>query len=324
MTTETALTDFMGPLSHQQQESHRKSLSHMNAKYDPMQSIPPEVVSHIFEDALGPRPLVGALRLGEVCRYWRQVAWTTPSLWNELEFIILQENDKKGLGNYIENFQDYLFRSRSLSLSINIHVYCDFDNPDVMDQLIETISTPSVIHRVERLHIRVPKLYRSILNRMSTASKLRTLSFREYKSTSPDTAETRWNLEQLSMKLEELTTSSDSLLSHLSTNTLSKLIDLTAEYCSHDTVLSVMRQAPLLRRCFCALNVRNLSAGTQSSFAQTVMPQLSHLTFSVFSRNIRLTPILEQLTLPALQDLEIKSDIDVPTMVSLFKRSNAR
>jgi hypothetical protein len=71
--------------------------SKMNAAHDPfIHKLPSEIGSHIFRLSLpryssiesGPRLVAGSLKLGAVCRKWRQLAWATPNLWESLSIVI--------------------------------------------------------------------------------------------------------------------------------------------------------------------------------------------------------------------------------------------
>ena len=76
---------------------HHALGSRMNAIHDPfIHKFPPEVGSHIFrlflptldfgDDHIWPKAVTftRVLRLGAVCRNWRQLAWATPDLWDTL------------------------------------------------------------------------------------------------------------------------------------------------------------------------------------------------------------------------------------------------
>ena len=70
----------------------------MNANHDPfIHKFPPEISSHIFRLCLLPpldfgesslpslqSSLAAPLSLGRVCRKWRQLAWATPDLWENV------------------------------------------------------------------------------------------------------------------------------------------------------------------------------------------------------------------------------------------------
>jgi hypothetical protein len=78
-------------------EKHYALGTTMNAIHDPfIHKLPPEIGSHILRLCLPtldfglphpwpqPEEVTGALRLGAVCRKWRQLAWATPNLWEML------------------------------------------------------------------------------------------------------------------------------------------------------------------------------------------------------------------------------------------------
>jgi len=76
---------------------HHALRSRMNAIHDPfVDKLPPEIGSHVFclclptfdikDNHIWPKAttLLKVLRLGAVCRKWRQLAWATPDLWDTL------------------------------------------------------------------------------------------------------------------------------------------------------------------------------------------------------------------------------------------------
>lgn len=95
----------------------RKSTA--NQKHDVLQSIPPELVSLIFEFATISQasPLTLPFLLGSVCNFWRLVAWTTPSLWNNIVFFL----DGFNLSSRIALLEEIIQRSKALPLTLNIH-----------------------------------------------------------------------------------------------------------------------------------------------------------------------------------------------------------
>lgn len=111
-----------------------KTLPSINAMHDPVQKMPVEVVACIFEQASKDRsddtdsivPL--GPHFGQICQFWRRVAFMTPSLWNEFAFIVdssgSDEQDAqfeaKILEKQVENFRFHASRSRSLPMSVFI------------------------------------------------------------------------------------------------------------------------------------------------------------------------------------------------------------
>src|SRR5882762_3950815 len=87
---------------------------------------PPDVMSTIFEFCLPdfadhqlyPYPkedLSIPLSLGAICSYWRDIAWSTPSLWSSLVVRVTEKD-----GSHIA--QEWLSRSGQLPLSIRIRI----------------------------------------------------------------------------------------------------------------------------------------------------------------------------------------------------------
>ena len=85
----------------QLEAKHHALGSRINAIHDPfIHKFPPEIGSHIFclflptldfKDTcrwLEAEAFPGVLRLGAVCRKWRQLAWATPDLWDTLDVRI--------------------------------------------------------------------------------------------------------------------------------------------------------------------------------------------------------------------------------------------
>jgi hypothetical protein len=82
-------------------EKHYALRATINSNHEPfIHKLPPEIGSYIFRLCLptldfgesSPWPerkeVTGALRLGAVCRKWRQLAWATPNLWEMLYVYI--------------------------------------------------------------------------------------------------------------------------------------------------------------------------------------------------------------------------------------------
>jgi len=112
----------------------------MNAIHDPfIHKLPPEIGSHIFrlclpalsngehleatlnlqEDSSSPE----ILRFGAVCRMWRQLAWTTPGLWNTLYLRIGLWTRRSLVESLPGLVSEWLKRSGSLPLTIFFRHY---------------------------------------------------------------------------------------------------------------------------------------------------------------------------------------------------------
>ena len=100
----------------------------INEHHDPFIHLPIEIASHIFaiytEDLnsnFDPQAFVvergGPLLLGAVSKFWRQVAFSTPLLWNTVNIHILSNEN---LPTKIELTKEWLARSRQLPLHLSL------------------------------------------------------------------------------------------------------------------------------------------------------------------------------------------------------------
>jgi len=110
---------------------HHALGSAMNAIHDRfIHKLPPEISSHIFRftlqtfDCRDTRTkgnsglVVGPLRLGAVCRKWRQLAWATLHLWETI-YIAIQPSKSLSLAQSLPGLvREWLVRSGGLPLTI--------------------------------------------------------------------------------------------------------------------------------------------------------------------------------------------------------------
>ena len=105
----------------------------MNAIHDPfIHKLPPEIGSHIFRLCLPtldhrerdywvdriPAEWAVPLRLGAVCRRWRQLAWATPNLWETL-FLTIGPSTRHSLAASLPGLlREWIGRSGALPLTI--------------------------------------------------------------------------------------------------------------------------------------------------------------------------------------------------------------
>ena len=141
----------------------------MNENHDHfIQKFPPEIISHIFIQYAPPsasrdKKDRSALRLGSVCRKWRQLAWAMPQLWSSL--VIGPEKVPLGLT------AEWLERSASLPLTIRFYNYSD-QNKGV-SQILNKHSA-----RWYDIHLDILPTYFSFLNGSSEGNILHRLVLR--------------------------------------------------------------------------------------------------------------------------------------------------
>jgi hypothetical protein len=110
---------------------HHVLRTKINSIHDPfIHTFPPEIGSYIFRLCLPtldlgnffPWPeqkeVTGALRLGAVCRKWRQLAWTTQNLWEILYLHIGPSTTNALAKSFPGLLQEWLGRSGVLPLTI--------------------------------------------------------------------------------------------------------------------------------------------------------------------------------------------------------------
>lgn len=125
------------------EERKSAAISRINSRRDRFTTrLPPEVVSHMFKQYVKLHPVnvsprfhplstsiqrgvpnhfmsyypKAPLRLGAVCRLWRDIAWAHPPLWDNL-YINLSTS---GFIHGLEIVKEWLARSRSLPLDIRV------------------------------------------------------------------------------------------------------------------------------------------------------------------------------------------------------------
>jgi F-box-like len=104
----------------------------INRLHSPIiRQLPPDVTSTIFEfclpDFTGDQILSFIkedvsfpLSLGAICSYWREIAWSTPSLWSSLVINVTSKHDPRTIASIT---QEWLSRSGQLPLSIHIFAF---------------------------------------------------------------------------------------------------------------------------------------------------------------------------------------------------------
>ncbi|KAF8146307.1 hypothetical protein K438DRAFT_1990938 [Mycena galopus ATCC 62051] len=84
----------------------------------PVLTLPPEIVGEIFTnwlpsypDCPPPRGSLSPLFLGQICRQWRTIAFSTPSLWRAIRVELMRGHSEKELAAELELLKTWLKRS---------------------------------------------------------------------------------------------------------------------------------------------------------------------------------------------------------------------
>ncbi|KAJ7030630.1 hypothetical protein C8F04DRAFT_1397752 [Mycena alexandri] len=112
----------------------------------PVLTLPNEIVSEIFVHFLpiypDPPPIIGRSSpnvLGQICRKWRDIAFSTPALWRGIALSL--ENGKR-LDQKLRLLETWLQRSGSCLLSINMDLGCTI-GPVAMGPFLASIAAHS-------------------------------------------------------------------------------------------------------------------------------------------------------------------------------------
>ncbi|KAJ7459246.1 hypothetical protein FB451DRAFT_1563663 [Mycena latifolia] len=90
----------------------------------PVDTLPNEIISEIFLSFIPPYPEappfegpLSPVALGQICRKWREIAFSTPSLWRAMNLTLVYEEDFPALMDILST---WLSRSRMCPLSITL------------------------------------------------------------------------------------------------------------------------------------------------------------------------------------------------------------
>jgi len=314
---------------------HHALGSRMNAIHDPfIHKLPVEISSHIFRlclptlDYEGPDPWfeqwewVEALRLGAVCRKWRQVAWATPDLWDTL-CLTIEPSMKCALAQSLPGLlREWLSRSGMLPLNILFrHFGCserEYYNAPSDKSTIQALdlATDSVIEIINVHSGRWRNLYLEVAGdipeRLCGSIELNQLFGLELVIDGE-----RSPTQKFIMKSKPFPTRL-TLINFLPTS-----IDIGWDNITHATLrnlnasdcLEALERAPALAYCL----VEPLDDTTVNFDTITLHPQLRSLNF--LSQG---TKFLEAINVPSLEEWIHNVDggpLPVTAMVSLLKRS---
>ncbi|KAK7062268.1 F-box domain-containing protein [Favolaschia claudopus] len=266
-------------------------------------TLPPEITSEIFGHC-SPTQRVGdvvnvyeaPLLLTQVCGAWRQIAISTPALWTTFDITLKHPGDLPKLGRIA---QTWFERAKNFPLVLRIRG--PLKENKTLGRLIKTFCNHSGQMRslefytggedLETIQLNIPGvLDLAILQRLSI------------RLTDDWDCERRQGIKifETAPNLQEVLIS-DTLPSFLSLP-WQQLTTITAEMVSVTTCMKLMRLTPILVKCF----LSPFLVGDAIDVARRerlYLPQLQHLTlFSTTTTGF----VLDSITLPALQTLEIR------------------
>ena len=290
------LDDFLERLRVKRYHLKRK----INRFHSPIvRQLPPDVTSTIFEFCLPEftrkvlsytkEELSVPLSLGAICSYWRDIAWSTPSLWTSLVIRIPGKQDSHMATAIVA--QEWLARTGQLPLSIRI--FSESYNKTI-PALADIISQYSARCSVLDLHI-PDHYYESFHATDNHAPILKSIRFH---CSARTLGEKKMNFQLTCPRLERAILSSfpmDETNIHWD-----NLTHLNLQSMSIFDSLLILRKTP--RLVFCKVSVLGSSYGARTIGAPvlTSMKSLQLLISSAFSRdflNNIIAPHLEELSL---------------------------
>ncbi|KAF9562241.1 hypothetical protein CPC08DRAFT_382556 [Agrocybe pediades] len=113
---------------------HQRLKTELNHNHSPIiRDLPVEILSTIFCSCLSEyygEPVYGnffvPLKIGSVCRTWRQVAWSTPELWTIFHLRRLFRTTSEVCDQYTM-MKEWIHRSRTLSIYVSLYEYGEED-----------------------------------------------------------------------------------------------------------------------------------------------------------------------------------------------------
>ena len=306
-----------------------------NAIHDPfIHKLPPEIGSHIFHLCLptfdpevysyyAQKELPQVLRLGAVCRKWRQLAWATPNLWEILSITTSPEIMRTLARSWAVLINEWLGRSGELPLTIFfLHDPDDFPNPKEFRSTLEPILEVLGLHssRWRNLCLYVDPFTLDLfsfkhLNQIlrlelviSNEENGRIPAHRTFMMSNPFPAYLR--LEGFSPRSIDI---------GWNNITEARLCDLTTDECAE-----VLRRAPALER-FHVEEFRQPDRPTVNVGSFIIHPRIRSLRLPAEARkflNMINVPSLEEWTQEACGDTV--QALPMTAMVSLLKRSGCR
>ncbi|PPQ85440.1 hypothetical protein CVT26_012925, partial [Gymnopilus dilepis] len=207
--------------------------------------LPVEVTSMIFTLYVNPSDDDdddNPLTLGAVCRRWRQIAWSTPSVWTTLKIDTSRSFIPCSHSTLIK---EYLRRSRQLPLSITLCApFTTSSIPHYYSHSLYSV-IEAINQQCNRWHSLDVNLPCSLLSRFndaaSTSSGLHKLSL----SSPDDEVVETLRFSRVAPRILDI----KGPLCNLESVNFSNATSITMQYASVDHVLDIFRMAPALVEC---------------------------------------------------------------------------
>ncbi|KAJ6602830.1 hypothetical protein DFH09DRAFT_1125599 [Mycena vulgaris] len=263
----------------------------------PVLTLPPEIVSEIFENFLPPYPrfppLYGTLSplfLCQICRQWRQIALSTPTLWRSIQIDDIQDNDR------LELMKTWISRSGNCPLALSITGYSPMLH--VLSQYLET----AVLHCKRWEHIEIIMPFENLHVIQGEMPLLRQLTFgpSELPREGEHTALTLFD-HAPQLKRAIIT---DCFLSPVLVLPWAQLTHLEGTCLYEHECIEILGHAINLTHC-----TLNVCTSADEDYIRLpvplILPQLCHFILHITDTDVYLSKILDNVSLPALRSFHV-------------------
>ncbi|CAA7258732.1 unnamed protein product [Cyclocybe aegerita] len=306
--------------------------SRINQMNSPINNIlPPEILSHIFTFCLPDfstfdtrkrdmRNNLMPLLLGAVCQHWRDIAWTTPALWNTFSLYIAGQ-DLETLTGLTEQ---WLGRSGNLPLYIRLscepkattHGNNIMARADQVILLIAALNTHA--SRWRELDIRIPTYFFDTFHTNPLGRSTLEYLYIDPPDGQSNSAETLHLVSTPSLKRLHL---SSVYLASVQVQ-WDSITDIYASAFYLDECLEMFHRAPRLVSAAFPFIIGGDETHTLLE-SRLTLPSLKYLHLG-HERGVSISALLDKIALPALEELSYdgsEKTLEVPPFVSLLTRS---
>ncbi|KAF9000429.1 hypothetical protein BDQ17DRAFT_1427137 [Cyathus striatus] len=298
-----------------EKESYVHFIRAHQAILSPARAFPPELLGEIFFHCLDlsddPRNNSAPWAVSQVCRWWRSVALSTPSLWNRAPMLRLtKRTTSKAYASFLES---YLYRSADLPLSFYVAApFPEYEGHPVLEALIPHSQ------RWKTVTLEVPFVTIQSLSRVrGRLSTLRTLQLKMPRVSS----NVPLDIFEIAPKLRKVTI--NGLYPRLLKLPWSQLTQYMEKTLSDSGgAAHVLREASRLTVLRMDITADCVSR-TTPDLVPVTLHHLHTLRLNFQHGGTTFGPIIASLTIPAIQELRVSSMTGniAQDLISLVERS---
>ncbi|KAJ6537945.1 hypothetical protein B0H19DRAFT_1181334 [Mycena capillaripes] len=295
------------------------------ALLSPARRLPDDIIRGIFMEILPSTrncslsPDEAPFLLCHICKTWRFIALYTPRLWASIHIVIPTPSRLPQLTDTVVAWLD---RSRTVPINVSMSLSLTADPRCDLSALMSALVALSPRWRHMHFSLTTYSYFASLSSH--DVPLLQTISFDSAKSYWGDNpTESFMFLATQSLRSVALPSSKTLLQSPISWRSLRhlKITRYGQQVLTHNGVLKILRQCPLLETCDIAVSQHVISSEATIDQLQFSLPHLTHLSVTNGPTNSGVSHFLGSLILPALLSFDCYEDIRLQAIVpsqSLF------